>query len=88
MYDLVVYKYRCENGDPTITLVKKDESGMILLDYPLGCKNDNIYTLIRSLKQLTLPLDEKLRLFFKLLELTKYEATYTELSHLLKYYLL
>ena len=91
-YKLMFYKYRC-NGDEAITLVEIDEHGLILRDYPVACKNDNIYTAIRSLKQLTekLPLEERLALFFNLLELMNYEPSsttpYTELYHLLRYYL-
>jgi len=87
-YKLMFYKYRC-NGDKAITLVETDERGLILRDYPVACKNDNIYTAIRSLKRLTekLPLEERLALFFNLLELMNYEASYTELNHLLRYYL-
>ena len=92
MHKLIRYYTKC-NGDKAITLVETDETGLVLRDYPVACMDDDIYTAIRSLKQLTekLPLEEKLVLFFKLLELMNYElsstAPYTELSHLLLYYL-
>ena len=91
MYDLVVYKYKCENG-PAVTFIERDEKGLILRDYPVGCRDENIYSLLKSLKRLTenLPLEVKIRLFFKLLELVNYEpgvSPYIELSHLLEYYL-
>ena len=88
MRKLVLYKYKC-NGDKAITLVETDETGLVLRDYPVACMDDDIYTAIRSLKQLTekLPLEEKLALFTKLLDLMNYEASYAELYHLLLYYL-
>ena len=92
MYDLILYKYKCENGVPAITFIERDDEGLILQDVPVACRGDNVYVAIRSLKQLTeklkLPLEERLALFSKLLDLMNYElASYAELYHLLLYYL-
>ena len=87
-YKLVYYKYHCES-EPAITLVE-EENGVVFSDYPIACRNDPIHIAVKNLKSITerLPLEEKITLFFKLLELLNYETTYTELSHLLEYYLL
>jgi hypothetical protein len=90
--NLVYYKYKCEDS-PAITLVESSrEGGIILRDVPIACKSDNIYTAISNLKEFTktLPLEEKLWLFFRLLDLMNYELSptpYVELYHLITYYL-
>jgi hypothetical protein len=91
-WDLVLYKYRCEDGSEAITLVNKDESGLVLRDIPVACRNDSIFVALLNLKMSTkrLPLEERLWLFFKLLDLMNFELSatpYTELYHLLHYYL-
>jgi DNA-directed RNA polymerase subunit RPC12/RpoP len=93
-YDLIYYKYRCIRcrGD-IITLVKEDD-GLILRDEPIACPRcDSIFVALKNLRESTkrLPLEERLYLFSKLLDLMNYKLSdvnpYIELYHLLTYYL-
>jgi hypothetical protein len=92
-FDLIKYKYKCEDGSEGITLVERDESGLIMREILVACKSDSIFVALLNLKELTkkLPLEERLWLFFRLLDLKNFElsnvAPYTELYQLLMYYL-
>jgi hypothetical protein len=93
MWDLVIYKHKCDDGGDAIALIEK-ENDLIVNDVQVACRNDSIYVALLNLKMLTkkLPLKERLCLFFKLLDLMNFRpsdvAPYADLYQLLVYYLL